>query len=98
MVNNLTNLTGAANFYDIILFTNEVTNGIMGLMLMVVTFFILLSIFTNRYDFESALMATSLITFILSLFLSSISLINPFFLFLTGGMLAFTVLWMKMSK
>ena len=97
-ITNITNLTGATNFYDIIVFSNQVTNGIMGMMLVVVTFFILLSLFTNKYDFASALMASSFISFVFSILLVSISLLNPFFIFLTGILLAFTVLRIMMSK
>ena len=91
---NMTGLTTAETMYDLIKYSNYVTNGIMGMLLMLVTFFILLSLFSRQYDFESSLMTASLISFVLALFLVAIELLNPFLILAPGiilGILLFKV-------
>ncbi len=98
MVYNASNLTGlqtAEDFYGIIEYTNYTTNGIMVLMLSIVVFFILLSLFMRRSDFESSLMASSFISFVLSIMLSAINLLNPIFVLLYLALFAFTVFFIK---
>ncbi len=98
MVTNLTNLTTAKTFYDIIVFTNQVTNGIVGMMFMLVIFLILLTQFTKRYEITEAITASSFLCFVLSIILTSINLLNFSFIIGFGIIFAFGGFYIQFTK
>lgn len=73
---NMTNLTGAETFIEILDFSNQVSNNYVGLFFILAIFFILLFRLKDR-DFEESLFVSSFVCFILSLMASFIAII-PF--------------------
>lgn len=94
MVINLTNLTSATNFYGLVSYSNDVTNGIMGMGMIIVTFIILVMMFLNRWGPEKAILASSYICLTLSIMMRSIDLVNVEFILGFGvltGLMSFYV-------
>lgn len=98
MVTNVTDLQSATNFYDIIEYTNDVTEGIMGSMFMVVLFILLIALFIKRYSIEASLAVSSFICFGISLMLVSIGLLSAPFLIFFGTIMGFSSFWLAMTK
>lgn len=98
MVSNLTNLTGAVNFYDIIVFTNQVTGDLVTMLFMVVIFFILFNQFIKRYSFEESFMVSSFLCFGLSIMFAAISLLNFWFIIFFGAFTALSAFYNTMTK
>jgi len=99
IVTNLSNLTrGNQTFYDIVKYTHDVTNDMMGMMFIVVIFVMLISTFMRRNDFESSLLVSSFLCFGLSIIMVSIELLNFWFIFMFGAFMAFSALWIRLSN
>ncbi len=81
MVNNLTNLTDAVTFFDIIEFNNSVTNGLMGSGFIITIFFIIVMVSMRKYSFEESILLASFFGFVLSIGLTAIGLVNLVFIF-----------------
>ncbi len=99
MVTNLTNITKAnVTFYDMVDYSNDVTNGLVGLMLIIVVFLILLTNFMRKYEFEEAMLASSFICFGLAIFLRAIELISFQFMIMFAVIAGLTAFWVAISK
>lgn len=72
---NLTNLTNADNLGDVMLFSNEVTGGVLIGLLLVAIFFIMLMAL-KRWEFANALLASSWVSFLLGIVLSYGGFVN----------------------
>jgi hypothetical protein len=79
---NLTNLTGSDTIVDLIVYSNQATNGIIVQGFLIAIFFILTMGFMVKSKFEDSVMASSFICFILSLFLRQAELVS--FIFVIG--------------
>lgn len=71
---NLSNLTGAETFVEILDFSNQVTGNFLGVLFIMAVFFILLFRLRDR-DFEENLFVSSFVCFILSLMASYLAMI-----------------------
>lgn len=68
MTYNTTNLTSATGIGDLVSFANNATDGVLAVVMLIVIFIIML-VALKRYDFDDALLASSWVTFLLSIFL-----------------------------
>lgn len=98
MVTNISGLKNATTFYDILVFTNDVTNGLMSMMFMIVIFVILSSMFINRYSFVKTMMVSSFACFGLSIMLVAINLLNFWFIIGFGTMLAMSAFYIQLKE
>ena len=94
---NLTQLQQSDTVYKLWLYANMSTGEILMGMLMVVAFFIIMMVLSG-WDFTDRLLTSSFICFILSAILAYAKLLN--FLFVIGflAVLAFTVLFVILSR
>lgn len=75
--NNLTDLQNAFNFVDVVKFTNDNTNGAVGIFLILTFFFITLFITLKKVDsFEQALLVASFVGFGMSIWLRVLEFVN----------------------
>jgi hypothetical protein len=74
---NLTQLAESDTIFKLVVYTNDSTGGLMVGLFLLSIFFIMLMAF-KRYEFIKALMASSLISFVISLFFVFAKLINPY--------------------
>ena len=97
-VNNLTNLTNATTFYDLVEYDNQVTNGLMGTMLIIVIFIILLNTFTKSYPIEQSLLVSGFLCFGISIFLVAIDLISYLYIGFFAAIMLFStigIMWYR---
>ena len=88
---DLTNLTNASGFGDLMMFSNEVSGGMFMTMMVVAVFFILVMIM-KTYSMIDAFLASSFICFIIAALLAyggmvSFWLVVVFLTLLAGGIL-----------
>lgn len=76
MVTNITALRNATNFYDIVLFDYNSTNGIFVELFLFVFFVILLMKFLQQYSIEESVLAAGFLSFGIAVFLRSIQLVS----------------------
>ncbi len=98
MVTNLTNLTGATDIYSIVVFDNQVTGGIMGMGFIIVIFMMLTMNFLKGYDLERSVLASSFLSFMLSIMMTSIGLLNYYFIIAFGVIMAFDGFYVYISS
>jgi len=88
MTYNITQLQNADTIFKLVVYANDSTTGLMVIIFMLSAFFIMLMVM-KKYEFSKALMASSAISFVVSLFFVYAKLINPIwalaFLILTAG-------------
>jgi hypothetical protein len=75
---NLTNLTNADGMYAVASFANQVSGQLLFSGFLIIIFLIIL-LALKKYGFENGLLVASWTTFILSLMLWSIELVNAFY-------------------
>lgn len=90
---NLTKLTEAENFYDIVVFSNSVTNPISVMGVITVGIFFILMVSFLRFGIISALLTASLISFVLSGLLAWGGLVPTLYPFTFLAILSFTFLY-----
>lgn len=95
---NITNLTTSTNFYELVDFTNEATEGIMGVGFIMAMFFILLFTFMRKYEPKESITLSSFLCFIISIFLVYLRLLNPTFLWGFGVITSLGVFWMYKTR
>lgn len=97
MTYNLTDLQNSQGVYDVIVYANDSTTGILGMLLMIAIFIVMLMAL-KRYQFPRALLASSFVCFILSSILVYIKWLN--FMFPLGFLActAFTALYLFTNK
>lgn len=92
MTYNLTQLESSTSIYDIVVYANDSTSGLLVLLLILAIFFVILMAL-KRYTFSRALVVASFVSFILSSPLTYIKLLNfmvpLIFLTMTGFMLLY---------
>ena len=99
MVTNLTNLTNVQNFFDLVEYTIEVTGGFMGMGFMITLFIILIMSFMRFYDgIDQSILAASFLCFGVSIILTSIGLLNFYFIIAFGGMMAIDGFWLVLKR
>lgn len=98
MVDNITNLTTAETLYDFVKFGNEVTNGIVGLMLLISIIIILTAILSKRLDLDEALLVSSFVGFVISMGLTALNLIDPALIILTLLIVVFDGFWIYIKN
>ena len=89
MVTNLSNLSSAESFYDIVVFTNQVTNNFMGMLFIIIVFVILFSMFIKKYELNQSLLVSSFMCFGLSIMLTAIELLEFWFIIMFFVIVAF---------
>ncbi len=82
MVTNLTNLTSAQTFFDILEYDNSVTGGFMTAGFVITIFFIITMLSMRKYSFEESILLASFFGFVISIGLTAIELLN--FVFIIG--------------
>lgn len=97
MVENISNLTAGTGLLDLVVYDNQVTGGLLTLGFVIVMFFILLSLSSKNLEFDKALLFASFGSFIISVLMTSINLLNFSFVFGFGALLALTGLWVYIS-
>lgn len=98
MVDNLTNLTTVKSFSDILTFTNNITDGVLGIMFMVVLTIMFLLMFLRRYTFEESLLAASFLSFVISFFTRAIGFTGFTITISLGIIMCFSGFWVYLSK
>lgn len=98
MVTNISNLTKAETFYDIVEYSNQVTDGLLTMLFMIVIFLILFNQFLKRYSFEESFLVSSFLCFGLSIMFAAISLLNFWFIIFFGAFTALSGFYITMTK
>ena len=68
MTYNMTQLAASDSIYKLVLFSNDITTGALVAMFILALFFILL-MSLKKYEFDSALLVSSFICFVISVFM-----------------------------
>lgn len=76
MTYNLTQLQSSTNIYDVIVFANDATTGLLISLFVVAIFIMLIMVLKRTNEFDAALLASSFICFLLTAFLRYANLIN----------------------
>ena len=76
MAYNMTQLASSDTIFKLVGYANDSTTGMVVIVLMLSVFFIML-MSMKRYDFPKAIMASSAISFVISLLLVYAELLNP---------------------
>jgi hypothetical protein len=87
---NMTQLQNVASIYQLVVFANDATTGILILMFNLALFFVLL-IALKRYSFGSALTGASAVSFLVSLLFAFAKMLNPLWSLAFFIILAFSV-------
>ena len=90
--------SGDVNFYSLILFGNNATEGLLVGGLMIAIFFVMLLRLNGRNEFIHTLMASSFVCFLLSGILAYIGLLGVVFPLLFLAILAFSALFAYSTK
>lgn len=90
---NLTQMQGDVNLYNLIVYGNDASQGMLVGGLMIAIFFIILFRLVTNNEFSKALLATSFISFILSGILALGELVGMIFPLFFLALLAFTGLY-----
>lgn len=98
MVTNLTNITDAKNFFDLVEYSNNVTGGVLGWMLVIVLMSMLTLMFLQRYSFEESILGASFLCFVISFFLRFMELITFTIVISLGIVLVFSGFGVYLSK
>lgn len=96
-VTNLTNLTSTQNTYELVIYANQVTNGILFNLFIIVIFIILILISMRRYEWDEAMTASAFVTFGFSIFFSAFKLLNFKFVIFFGVVAALGAFWLYIS-
>ena len=94
---NTTALQGATSILDIFKYANDSTGSILFGSFMIAIFIVMLMIL-KRWEFDSALLTSSWLCFILSMFLAYSKLINIMFPLMFLALAAFTAFYMFVIK
>lgn len=100
-ITNLTNLTDVTTFYDLIVYDNNITGGLVGLLFIFVLFLILLMISVIKIypdEFDKSLLAASFPTFGISLILISVGLVNFWYVLTSGLLFSGSALWVWINN
>ena len=97
-ITNLTNLTSAETFADLVNYSNDVTGGFMSIGFVVTLFFIITMISLKKYDIDESLLIASFFGFVISIGLTAIELLNAWFIVSFGVILALTGFWVYFNK
>lgn len=88
MTYNMTQLQSADTIFKLVVYANDSTTGLMAAIFVLAAFFIML-MSMKKYEFSKALLASSAISFVVSLFFVYAKILNPIwalgFLILTAG-------------
>ena len=88
MTYNMTQLAASDTIFKLVTYANDSTGGIFATLMVLAVFFIMF-VAMKRYEFSKALLASSGISFMITLFLTYAKIINPIwalvFLILTAG-------------
>jgi hypothetical protein len=96
---NLTRIQGEnVNLYELVLFGNEASQGMLVGGMMIAIFFIILFRLIRNAEFSSALLVSSFVCFFLSSLLSLAELVGIIFPLTFLAMLAFTGLYMFAAR
>lgn len=76
MTYNITQLQNADTIFKLVVYANDSTTGFVAIAFLLAVFFISLMAL-KRYEFSKALLASSVIGFVISLLLNYAHLINP---------------------
>jgi len=98
MALNMTEINSISTVTDMIIFTNNHTNGLLFSLVTVGVFFALLLTLKGRWEFDEALAAASFASFFLSFALVYAQLLNFYVMIVYGVMLGLTVLYMFTAK
>lgn len=77
---NLTDLYAATTVSKLVVYANDVTSGLLAMLFIWAVFFIMLMVM-KRYEFDSALLTSSLVCFILSVMFNYMQLIPSAFMY-----------------
>jgi hypothetical protein len=91
MTYNMTQLQAADSLFKLVQYANDATTGFVVIGFLLSVFFIML-LALKRYEFSKALLVSSTVCFLLSLFLNYAKLINPIWSFVFLIIAAFTAL------
>jgi len=94
---NLTNLAGSGSVYELIVFSNTASTGLLMTMFVLAFFFITL-LALKKYEFDSALLVSSWLSFLVSALLVYAELIAMMWALLFLIVAAFTALYFFMIK
>lgn len=97
MVYNLTNYSTATTMLDVVVASNDITNGVFA-MFMLFTFFVVLFMALKNYDTKSVFVASSFITFLVGILMWTINLISFWVVGIIGGLLVGAVVTFIFSK
>lgn len=93
---DLTNITNSNNFYELMLASNELTEGLLGILILI-SIFILVYVLSSRYGARTAFAATTFITAGFAVLLRVMNLINDTFLYGSILLVAIAYIWMKLG-
>lgn len=97
-ITNLTNLTrGNMTAFDLVEYTNTVTDGIMMQGFIITVFVILTSMFVNRYGLEKSILVSSFLSMMISIALSVIGLLNFYYMIFFAVLMIFSGFWVYFS-
>lgn len=97
MTYNITQLQASQSIYDIFVYANNSTTGLLSMLFMLAIFFVMLMAL-KRYSFARSLLATSFVCFILSSMLAYIKMLNFMLPLAFLTILAFTALFVYTNQ
>jgi len=97
MVSNYTNPENITRIYEFIQWENEITNSMMGNMI-VFAIFIILFIAMKRFPTKSAFAAASFISMIIAVFLRVLGIVHPLVVLATILLTAISGIMLMMDK
>lgn len=97
-VTNLTNLTSAENFYEIVEYTNNTTGGILIIMFIISLSIIMFVMLLKRYEPEVALLSSAFFSMMFCFLLVAVNLLDFEFLMIYGVVFSIMVFYVYMLK
>lgn len=94
---NMTQLRAVDSFIDLVTYANDSTGGILVGLFMIAFFFIMLMVL-KKWDFASALLSSSFVTFVIMAVMSFAGLLNLYFPLAFLAITAFTAMFVYVGR
>jgi hypothetical protein len=93
---DLTNITNSNNFYELMVASNNLSEGLLGILILI-SIFILIYVLSSRFGARTAFATSSFLTAGFAILLRVMLLINDTFLFGSILLVAIAYIWMKLG-